>query len=129
MKNMYLILTTFFLFTGCSEEKSKQQENSIYGTWKLIERFDGGSPIPIQTVENGEILILGNNGSYSNSSYSDNGTFILNNSIIEISIPNVTQDLIKFTYGLENNELTLSSYPSNCDEGCYDKYIKLTSEE
>jgi hypothetical protein len=35
MKNMYLILSVLFLFTGCNEEKTEQQENSIYGTWKL----------------------------------------------------------------------------------------------
>ncbi|QTE21513.1 hypothetical protein [Polaribacter cellanae] len=36
MKNMFLILSIFFLITGCSnEEETKQQENSIYGTWKL----------------------------------------------------------------------------------------------
>lgn len=35
MKNIYLILAMLFLFTGCSEEKVKQQENPIYGTWKL----------------------------------------------------------------------------------------------
>lgn len=128
MKNMFLILVIFFFITSCSEEETKQQENYIYGTWQLIERFDGGSLTPIQAIENGEILILDKDGNYSNTSYSDSGTFNLNNSIIEISIPSVTQDLIKFTYGLGNNELTLSSYPSTCDEGCYDKYIRLTSE-
>jgi len=35
MKNMFLILITLLFTTGCSEEKTKQQENSIYGTWKL----------------------------------------------------------------------------------------------
>jgi len=35
MKNMFLILSIFLFITGCSEEETKQQENSIYGTWKL----------------------------------------------------------------------------------------------
>ena len=35
MKNMLLILSIFLFITGCSEEETKQQENSIYGTWKL----------------------------------------------------------------------------------------------
>lgn len=129
MKNMFLILSIFLFITGCSEKEIKQQETSIYGTWQLIERFDGGSPNPIQTVVDGETVIFSKDSSYSNSSYPDNGTFIINNSIIEISIPNVTQDLMKFTYGVNNSELTLSSYPSTCDEGCYEKYIKLTSEQ
>lgn len=29
MKNMFLILSIFFLITGCSEEKTEQQENII----------------------------------------------------------------------------------------------------
>lgn len=44
MKNMYLILSIFFLITGCSEEEAKQQENSIYGKWSLIKYESGFSP-------------------------------------------------------------------------------------
>ncbi len=55
MKNMILILSMFFLFTGC-EKKTKLQETSIYGTWQLIERFDGGSPKPIQAVQSGKTI-------------------------------------------------------------------------
>ena len=128
MKNMYLILSVLFLFTGCSEEETKQQENSIYGTWQLVERFDGGSPNPIQIIENGEILVFGQDNSYFNNSYQCNGTYNINNSIIEILAQCVSQDLIKFSYSLENNELKLTNSPSTCDEGCYDKYSKITSE-
>jgi hypothetical protein len=35
MKNMFLILSIFFMTTRCSEEETKQQENLIYGNWKL----------------------------------------------------------------------------------------------
>jgi len=125
---MYLILSVFILFTGCNEEEVKQQENSLIGTWQLVERFDGGSPVPIQIIEEGEILVFGEDSSYSNNSYQCNGTYIINNSIIEISAQCVTQDLIKFSYSFENNALKLTGSPSTCDEGCYDKYIKIASE-
>lgn len=44
MKNMYLILSVLFLFTGCNEEETKQQENSIYKQWNLIKYEPGFSP-------------------------------------------------------------------------------------
>ena len=44
MKNMFLILSIFLFITGCSEEETKQQENSIYGQWNLIKYEPGLSP-------------------------------------------------------------------------------------
>lgn len=128
MKNMYLILSIFFFITGCSEEEKKQQENSIYGTWQLIERFDGGSPTPNQSVENGEIITFSSDNSYSNNSYQCDGNYNINNSIIEVSVSCVTTDLIKYSFNIENDELKLTAFPSTCDEGCYDKYKRISSE-
>ena len=56
MKNMYLILSVLFLFTGCNEEEAKKQEDtSIYGTWQLTQSFvvDGArteTPDPITDI-------------------------------------------------------------------------------
>jgi hypothetical protein len=44
MKKMFLILSIFFLITGCGEEETKQQENSIYNQWSLIKYEPGLSP-------------------------------------------------------------------------------------
>ena len=44
MKKMFLILSIFFLITGCNEEEIKQQENSIYNQWSLIKYEPGLSP-------------------------------------------------------------------------------------
>jgi len=128
MKNMFLILSIFFFITGCSEEETKSQENSIYGTWQLIERFDGGSPNPNQTIQNGEIITFSSQNIYSNDSYQCNGTYNFNNSILEISASCITADLLKYTFTIENSELKLTAYPTTCDEGCYDKYIRISSE-
>lgn len=35
MKNMFLALSIFLFITGCNGDDTKQQDNSIYGTWKL----------------------------------------------------------------------------------------------
>jgi hypothetical protein len=128
MKNMFLLLSILFFITGCSEEKTEQQNNSIYGTWQLIERFDGGSPTPNQIVENGEIIVFSSDNSYSNNTYQCDGNYNINNSIIEISVLCITTDLIKYSFSIENNELKLTSFPSTCDEGCYDKYKRILSE-
>ncbi|WOC40382.1 hypothetical protein [Polaribacter sp. HL-MS24] len=87
MKNMYLILSIFFIISSCSDEQTEQQENTIYGTWHLINRFDGGSPTPNQNFENGEIITFSSENLYSNNLYQCDGTYSINNSIIEISIP------------------------------------------
>lgn len=125
---MFLLLSILFFITGCSEEKTEQQNNSIYGTWQLIERFDGGSPTPNQIVENGEIIVFSSDNSYSNNTYQCDGNYNINNSIIEISVLCITTDLIKYSFSIENNELKLTSFPSTCDEGCYDKYKRILSE-
>ena len=127
---MFLLFTFFFFASSCGEEKQpEQQENSIYGTWQLTERFEGGSLIPRQSVENGEIIIFSKNNSYSGSSFQCDGTYNINNEIIEIMIPCTTMDTIKYAYFLENSDLKLMPYPSTCDEGCYDKYKKISSEK
>lgn len=41
---MYLILAMFIIITGCNEEETKQQENSIYNQWSLIKYEPGLSP-------------------------------------------------------------------------------------
>ncbi|MBC6427091.1 MAG: hypothetical protein GDA51_11655 [Ekhidna sp.] len=44
--------------TGCGEDEPKQQLDtiSIFGTWQLVEKYDGGSLRPKQPVENGYLL-------------------------------------------------------------------------
>lgn len=56
MKNIFLILTSFLFATGCRGDEAKQQENSIYGTWRLTKRTANnanGSPNDWENVYNG----------------------------------------------------------------------------
>lgn len=125
MKTLILILSIFTLFTGCAKVEEIQTENSIYGTWKLIEQFDGGSLTPIRKIENGETIIFNSQNSFSNSSIQCEGNFGINNSIIEISFPCLSNGLFKYSYSVDATELKLSDFPSTCDEGCYKKYKKI----
>lgn len=55
MKTTCLNLLIFtLLFTGCNSDDPEGQENSIYGTWQLVQIFDGGSPPPrLHSVSHG----------------------------------------------------------------------------
>jgi len=120
---LILVLTTL---VSCTKNNDILKENSIIGTWQLVERFDGGSPNPIQTIENGEIIVFNADFSYSNNSYDCDGSFTVNNSFVYISMPCVSVENLTYSFSFENSNLLLTNVPSTCDEGCYDKYKKIT---
>ncbi len=73
MKNMILILSILFFITGCSDKETKQQESSIYGTWKLtsfvnqvnnsvLVESDFSSSKEITITFNQELKFNGNTG-------------------------------------------------------------------
>ena len=68
MKNMILILSFFFLITGCEKEKETDpQENSIYGTWQLVKRTSNnsdGSPNDWVSVSDGYSITFEEDLSY-----------------------------------------------------------------
>ena len=146
MKNMYLILTMFFLFTGCGQEEPKQQldTNSIYGTWQLVEQFYYNIIDPESTwtkVSNGEIIVFYKNNMYYSSTantcssdppisgYFKTGTTDKNYNFIAISLSCTEGTFnIKEGYTFENNYLILSPIDV-CDEGCSYKYKKIAEPE
>lgn len=125
---LILVITTSFTSCNKNEENNINPENSIIGTWQLIERFDGGSPTPIQNIENGEIIEFNLDLTYSNNTFSCDGSYIINNSNIDILVPCISSDNLTYTFSFENKYLLMTSIPSTCDEGCYDKYKRLNSE-
>jgi hypothetical protein len=72
MKKMFLILSIFFLITGCSEEKTEQQENIITENAALYYYFDAG---------------------FGTSQC----TFVIETESNKIYVPNATFDLSEFT--------------------------------
>jgi len=123
------VITTLLMSCNKNDENNINSEKSIIGTWQLIERFDGGSPTPIQNIENGEIIVFNPDLTYSNNTFSCDGSYIINNSnIIEILVPCISSDNLTYTFSFENGYLLMTSTPLACDEGCYDKYKRLNSE-
>ena len=138
---MFLILTIFLFATGCSGEEIKQQENSIYGTWKLVEkRFGnvGDTSTNWMEVPNGYIITLSETNEYSStqspicpSNNSNSGNFILEDTgseqylkiILSCSESNSSVFEIEYLYYYDNSFLILSPTFS-CDEGCSLKFKK-----
>lgn len=123
MKNLIIILSTVLSFSSCSQnDNNKIENNTLVGTWKLIERFDGGSVNPTQIIEGGKTIQFLEDDSFVDSSINCNGTFTTNNSELSINIPCETQTNLTYNYSFDNGNLLLTDTPSTCDEGCYNKF-------
>ena len=137
---MYLILSVLFLFTGCNEEKTEQQENSIYGTWRLVESFSHPpSGNGWSQVDNGFTLTIKSDNVFNSSQFSDciTGNISLTDNQIDLkySCNGFTQGfenpagVFQYTYEFIENKLELTPKNFSCFEGCKYKLIKITSEE
>ena len=115
MKNMFLILTIFFLITGCSDEETKQQENSIYGQWSLIKYEPGFSPT--ENFNNDEI-------SWTFNSDDSINVAIVNGTQVSDGIPLNTNG--NYLYSINNNELVLNNNESFKYEIIHNKLILST---
>jgi hypothetical protein len=145
MKNMFLILSIFFLITGCNEEETKPQENSIYGTWQLTEQWLGNvgdTSVNWTIVFNGYTMSFMRDNSFSSTEFTvcqnseNNGNYTLNQNastnLMEISFNcNSTNNQLTrtYSYSFENENLILSPYSNPCDEGCSYKFKKITIEQ
>jgi len=139
---MYLIITVLFFFTGCSEEETKQQENSIYGTWKLIEVYSniGNGENSWNEVDVGYTYTMNIDNSFLSTKYNEcnSGKFEIDNAKNTISFifdclsfyPCVNQSNSCIEYfSFQEEKLILSASYQDCDEGCPQfKFEKISSE-
>ena len=146
MKNMILTLVMLFFVTGCNEEEPKQQLDtaSIYGTWQLVEKYDGGSLQPKQPVENGYLLsfdTLGKvittdwlicdrpSGSWLYGRYSIQEVDNQESVIFEFFCPKLNKiipDIERYIYfKYDSLILTPTNRVNSCDEGCAEKFKKI----
>ena len=115
MKNMYLILSIFFFFTGCNKEETKQQENSIYNQWSLIKYEPGFSPTEIfsanQIIWNFQptnVLKIRVDNAVSSPPLKTDGEYDFSLNDNRISINNLEYD-----FSINENTLILSDDPSS----------------
>lgn len=138
MKNLILLFSLILSFSSCSQnEEEKINDNSIFGTWKLIEVYssDGGSNPQWKPVVNGYTYTFNLDGTFTSNRFSECsiGKFELNNTTLTLKF-----DCIGFTTGIEspegtfienfiknNNEIILKPTYLNCIEGCGNKFQKI----
>lgn len=141
MKTMILILSILLLTTGCSEDETVQQENSILGTWQLIEtKFnDANGAGRWEPFEIGRIIIFNQDLSYESEIYPtdcggiNSSTYRIQNeseiNVVEITITCVNPNMVfestdSFSFD-ENSNLILIPIEPECPEGCAFKYEKV----
>lgn len=149
MKIILSIFGIYFFLVGCGEEEP-EQELSIFGTWQLVERYDGGSIIPNQAVEDGYLFTFESNlqcttthptigcptnyekleGNFTISSL-DGGKMV----DIKLYCPALddTDTIPNMEYYYEFVDVYLVLTPTarvnTCSEGCYEKFKKIAEAE
>jgi len=115
MKNIFLILSMFFFFTNCSEQKVTQEENLIYNKWYLVKFEPGLSPT--ETFNEGKVIWLFQqenklkveiDNSVSSSPIKPIGEYEFSLNGNRISIGNIEYD-----YSINENTLIISDDPSS----------------
>ncbi len=152
MKNMNLLLSIVLFIASCGEEEiTKQQKNSIYGTWRLTastsNNVDGSPRNGWQEInydydvilnfkenlrfESSESNVCRNNlneGTFSLSTIVDGKDETTN--VLEISINNCDRrpdgSFVRvFHYSFIENDLILIPVDPACDEGCAFRYSRV----
>lgn len=119
-------------FSSCSQNDEKEiEENSILGTWKLVERIESGDDgLPIwQAVgeEQSYTYTFFEEGMLKSSRYNCNGTYELGTlNILHLEF-DCNDGRIKgnLKYEFKNANLILTPEPNSCDEGCDEKFEKV----
>ncbi|SKB35215.1 hypothetical protein SAMN05660776_0640 [Salegentibacter holothuriorum] len=143
MKNIGLIFSIIITLASCSKsEQDNPTDNSINGTWQLIERTANntdGSPNAWEQVENGYKITFNEDFTYESEINPTNcnevveSIYLLENeselNIIEITItcinPEISfQSTDSYTFD-KNGHLILKPIEPVCPEGCAFKFRKI----
>ncbi|HTO34787.1 MAG: hypothetical protein RBR78_01180 [Flavobacteriaceae bacterium] len=131
MKKLFLftvLLSFAFIANGCSDDdKSKKIDNSIVGTWKLIEEYgSSGGAGQWYPVENGYTYSFEENNILVSNRFSCNGTYNETTDSLTINFDcSDSQFYLTYDVSFENNYLVLTPNPLYCDEGCAEKYQRI----
>ena len=124
-------------FVNCSNSSN---ENSIIGTWQLIETYgsDGGSNPEWTTVENGYIYTFYINGNFTSNRFSEclegNYTISENNLILDYGCTDFNTGIetpagtFIEDYTFEGEYLILTPTYLTCIEGCSYKFKKTNNQ-
>lgn len=129
MKQVLLLLSIFF-FIGCSEKENDElnpvdlSRETILGKWKLTETYiSPGGETTWQTVENGKVYDLHNDGTFELSEGECNsGTFELEDDKIHFHCS--SSDVFRSFYIHEITNSTLEMSYIGCIEACIYRFKK-----
>lgn len=130
MKNLILLCSVILSFNSCSQnDENKTNNNSIVGTWKLIEFYssDGGSTPQWHTVENGYTYTFYSNGIIKSNKFSCDGKYTISNSNtmhIEFDCDNSKMNG-NFDFTFIEKKMIFTPNPNTCFEGCNEKFMKI----
>lgn len=151
MKSFALILSLICLISCTNTDNDLQTETTIYGTWKLIETYDGWEGWkPVSQVNRAEISFL-NNGIYA-SSHSEvclqQADFLIIDIFLVLEFKNCdvpfnlqySEDFVNsieyeitdytaiYKHEIINNQLLLRPEFFTSPHGTAQKYIKVNSQ-
>ncbi len=127
MKTILVLFGLIFSLTSCSDDENKVQENSIIGTWKLVEVYGSdGANGQWNPIENGYTYNFTEPNVLISNRFPCNGIFSTQSDSLAISF-DCGDNQFNMIYGIsfDGQNLILSPDPINCDEGCAEKYEKL----
>ena len=118
---------------SCNSDDKKTDDNSIIGTWKLIEIYgNNGTESNWTTVNDGYSYTINIDNIVSSRNYSCIGEFSINEELeyslfINFDCQNITFNG-NYKFEIEDEQLILYWNPINCDERCAEKYTKIVDE-
>ncbi len=134
MKSFFLIsLFLSSLLSSCNSDDKNNNDNSIIGTWKLIESYGSdGTQGSWTTIDDGHSYTFNLDNMISSDKYSCVGNYIINEELeYSLSIVFNCQNIEfngSYQFEFENGQLVLYGNPISCDEGCGEKYERSTEK-
>lgn len=123
----FIVLITVLLLIGCSAQDDSPENQSIIGTWKLVEEYGSyGAAGSWKSVGDGHQIVISEENIIQSDLYSCGGDYQLesdNQISIEFDCSEAKFSL-DYNYKLEGDNLILSVI-SGCDEGCAEKFKRL----
>jgi hypothetical protein len=137
-KILFVVTIIFFGCAGNEDSLTVNSNNSILGSWKLIEAsISSGGPQSTVTIENGEEFKFSDNGSFTSTKYPACSIGSFSTEAKELILK---YGCSTFTTGIENAEgnityqvtfksdyITLTPTSVICIEGCSYTYKKIAN--
>ena len=138
MKNIFYSILLLILI-GCSKDTTDNKD-TIIGKWQVFEYCEniGDGTWGCTDIDNGYTIHFDENEIFNFSEGNSEcltGTFTYNSEKITLQfnsdVCSINDGIVVYDYAFIGNslKLSLSIENSNCDEGCYEMFKRITIEE